>query len=262
MRLSHVLSKSPKKIYTQVDGFLINKKCAIGQQVHLDVGSIALNYFCTKCDDLRTFYSKGKLACICVNKNLISIDCVLACNCGSNVQTWFLVECEDDITAVAPRVRIIRRSERLAGSVLRNGQRYGEFSNLLDKAEQAYWNDLGAGAIVYLRKIFEKITIQVANTVGIEYEKYEGGNPRNFSELLQKVDKQCSIIPREFSSNGYQLFRELSSVVHGEYDENLGLDKFEPLHRLVIGILENVSNKKELQNALDALGWNQTEKNA
>jgi hypothetical protein len=29
-------------------------------------------------------------------------------------------------------------------------------------------------------------------------------------------------------------------VVYGEFDEKMGLKKFEPLHRLVIGILENM----------------------
>ena len=53
----------------------------------------------------------------------------------------------------------------------------------------------------------------------------------------------------------YRLFRELSTVVHGDYDEDLGLRKFEALNRLVIGILENVKNKEELKEAIGALGW-------
>lgn len=254
MRLSDVLSKLPKREYVQVDGFLVNKKCTIGQQVNLDIGSVALNYFCPNCDDLRTFLSKGKVSCICVNKTIISIDCVLACNCGANVQIWFLVEAENDLTTISPKVRIIRRDERLAGDVLRNGQRYGEFSALLDKAEQAFWNDLGAGAIVYLRKIYENITIQAAKSVGIEI-KNKDGYQRPFKKILTEVDQRCHIIPSEFSSNGYKLFGELSDIVHGEYDEDLGLKKFEPLHRLVIGILENVKNKDDFREAKRVLGW-------
>jgi hypothetical protein len=125
-------------------------------------------------------------------------------------------------------------------------------------AERAYREELGAGAIVYLRKAFEKITTQTADAMGISYAKYEGGNPKNFRDLLEQVDEKCSIIPREFSKNGYQLFRELSSVVHGEYNEELSLQKFEPLHRLVIGILENVRNRKELQSAIKSLGWEES----
>lgn len=255
MRLSDVLSKTPKSDYTQVDAFLQNKLGKIGQKVDLTVGQVMLNYYCTHCEDLRTFYSKGNLSCIFISKHLISIDCVLACGCGTNVQIWFLIESENDITSQTPKIRILRRSEQLSDAVKINPSCYGDFSMLLDKAVQAYRNGLGAGSIVYLRKIFEKITVQTANTMGIEYAQYESGNPKNFSDLLTKVDKKCGIIPKEFSSDGYQLFRELSSVVHGEYDENLGLSKFEPLHRLVIGILENVRNSRELEEAKKALGW-------
>ena len=60
MRLSDVLSKPPQNEYLQVDGFLQGKKGSIGQQVTLSVGNIALNYFCSRCDDLRTYYSKRK----------------------------------------------------------------------------------------------------------------------------------------------------------------------------------------------------------
>ena len=258
MRLSDILSKPPKHEYVQVDGFLLNKKGTVGQQVTLSVGEVMLNYFCARCEDVRTFTSKGKLCCVFVNKHIVSIDCVLACGCGTNVQAWFLVEGEDDICGQAPKIRILKRSEKLSSLVKINNERYGEFSSLLDMAERAYREDLGAGAIVYLRKAFEKITAQTADTMGIAYDKYEGGNPKNFRILLEKVDRQCSIIPMEFSKNGYKLFLVLCSVVHGEYDDELGLSKFEPLHRLVIGILENITNNRELRSAIKSLGWEET----
>ena len=47
----------------------------------------------------------------------------------------------------------------------------------------------------------------------------------------------------------------MSQVVHGECDELSVLEKFEPLHRLVVGILENIGNKEEFQMAIKALGW-------
>ena len=255
MRLGEVLSKVPKREFTQVEGFLLNKKGNVGQQVVLDVGQVALNYFCTKCEDIRTFNSIGRLSSVFVNGQLVSIDCVLACGCKSTVQVWFLVESEEDICSLAPKVRILKRSEKLSDVVKINTNQYGDFAILLDKAEQAYRDGLGAGAIVYLRKAFEKITVNMADKVGLTYEKYEGGNPKNFQKLLERVDAQCSIIPQEFKQHGYSLFRELSSVVHGEYDEDLGLSKFEPLHRLVIGILENVRNREELRSAIGVLGW-------
>lgn len=256
MRLSGILSRPPTLDYVQVDGFLLNKRGYTGQQVELDVGQVMLNYYCSSCEDARTFISRGKLFCVFVNKSIISIDCVLTCGCGTDVQTWFLVECDDDICGYAPKVKILKRSEKLSERVRIKDSRYGEFSNLLNMAERAYREDLGAGSIVYLRKAFEKITLQIANTAGIEYAAHEEGNPKNFRQLLEKVEEKCSIIPREFSSDGYRLFRELSSVIHGEYDEELGLKKFEPLHRLVIGILENVKNSEELHSAIGALGWN------
>lgn len=254
MRLSNVLSKPPKLSYETVDGFLVGKQGDFGQKVDLDVGTVALNYFCETCDDLRTFYSEGKLSCIFVNKNMISIDCVMSCNCGSNVEAWFLVDCEDDITSLTPKVRILKRSEKLSSTVRINTTRYGEYDYLLNKAVQAYREELDAGSIVYLRKIYESITVQTALAVGIGINK-SNGKQRPFKELLEEVDKKCHIIPNEFSAKGYQLFGELSDVVHGEYDEELGLKKFEPLHRLVIGILENVRNKEEFKDAKKALGW-------
>ena len=79
--------------------------------------------------------------------------------------------------------------------------------------------------------------------------------PKNFTDLLQRVDAQCEIIPKEFAANGHKLFKELSNVVHGDFDEELGLKKFDALYRLTVGILENIRNKKELLEAIESLGW-------
>lgn len=257
MRLGSVLSKKPTELYQEVEAFLLNKRGDTGQQVQLDVGQVMLNYFCAECEDLRTFTSQGKIACIFVNKQLISIDTVLTCGCGTDVQVWFLIESENDINGLAPRVRIVKRSEKLSNQVAIDINKYGDYSMLLDKAEKAYREDLGAGAIVYLRKAFEKITVDTAKLAEIEFIAHESGNPKNFKDLLEKVDNQCSIIPSEFKRDGYTLFRELSNVVHGDYNEELGLIKFESLNRLIIGILENVKNKEELKEAIGALGWNE-----
>ena len=253
MRLSDVLSKKPSKEYVQVESFLQNRKGNVGQTVDISVGDIALNYVCAKCDDLRTFYSKNKLSIIFINKRLISIDSVLTCKCGTSVPVWFLIKSKGDITGQAPEIKILKRSEVLIKSEKPTNTQFKDFSDLLNKAEQAYNEELGAGAIVYLRKVFEKVTIQSANAVNIQYDKFESGNPKNFRDLLEKVDKKCSIIPKEFSKDGYKLFRELSEVIHGDYDENLGLLKFEALNRLIIGILENIKNHKEIMDALETL---------
>lgn len=260
MQLSDVLSKHPSQEYRQVDGFLQNKRGTPGQNANVSTGRIALNFFCKSCSDLRTFYSNPHLSCIFVDKHLISIDCVLTCGCGTSLPVWFLVESRNDMTGPAPEVRIIKKNAKLSVNI-KNVSRYGEYSMLLDKAELAYQEGLGAGAIVYLRKAFEKATVQAADAMRIKYSRHENGNPKNFKDLLIKVDKQCSIIPTEFSANGYKLFQELSNIIHGEYDEKLSLSKFEPLHRLVTGILDNVRNHKELLAAMAALGWRDGNRN-
>lgn len=255
MRLSHVLSKSPTLEFRQVEGFLNEKKLATGKQRKIQVGPIALNYFCKKCEDVRTFCSREEIYCIGVNEHLVSIDCVLTCHCGASVQIWFLVDCYGEISGRAPEIRILKRTEKLSPDALLNTEPYGEFSELLEKAQRAHRERLGAGSIVYLRKVFEKITVKTADAAEIAYVKHEGGNPKNFSNLLKQVDEKCSIIPREFSANGYKLFRELSNIVHGKYNEELALQKYESLHRLIIGILDNVKNNNELVTAIGFLGW-------
>lgn len=110
MRLSDVLSKPPNKEYVQVDAFLQNKVGKAGQKVDISTGSVALNYFCVSCEDIRTFWSSPKLTCIFVSKNLISVDCVLTCGCGSSIPAWFLIESKNDITGQAPAIRILKKS--------------------------------------------------------------------------------------------------------------------------------------------------------
>ena len=255
MRLSDVLSKAPSPQFTQVDGFLIGKKCSAGQQIKLDIGQIALNFYCLDCEDFRTYLSKGNISCVCAGRSIISIDCVLTYGALPNVEAWFLVEAEDDISGQAPRVRIIKRTVELPSTVEWNNHDYGSCSLLLEKAVRAYEIGLGAGALIYLRKVFEVATIQAATALELEYPHYQDGNPKNFFELLKCVDERESIIPVEFAEDGYRLYRELSGVVHGNFDEVTGLAKFDPLYRLVVGILNNIKNKREFQCARAALGW-------
>lgn len=255
MRLSEVLSKPPTLEFKQVEGFLGEKNLAAGKQRKIQAGKVLLNYFCKNCMELRTFYSGEDIYCIGVNEHLVSIDCVLNCHCGASVQIWFLVDCDGDIRGRAPDIRILKRSEKLSNDVLLDKARYGELSELLEKAQRAHRDRLGAGAMVYLRKIFEQITEQTAKAAGIPCS-HNNGRRKPFKTLLEEVDRQCSIIPREFSENGYRLFGELSDIVHGEYNEDLALVRYESLHRLIIGVLDNVKNNNELMNAIGSLGWN------
>jgi hypothetical protein len=254
MRLSDVLSKPCFAEFVPIEGFL-TKKLYIGKHQEIKIGQVALNFYCQNCGDTRTFWSDDKLYCIGVSPRLISIDCVLKCGCNSSVVIWFLVESfEDDIGGLSPTVRILKRREKLSEQVRLVGERYADYADLLDKAERAYRDGLGAGSLVYLRKIFEQITTQTANALSISCNT-DKGKRKPFKQLLEEVDKRSPIIPEGFRENGYRLFGELSDVVHGEFDEQLGLDKFGALHRLVVGIVDNVNNSRELQTAIGSLGW-------
>lgn len=255
MRLSDILSKSPADKYVQVDSFLDNKKLSAGVQRKIDIGNIALNYYCHNCNDVRTFCSNSKLFCIGVSDTEISIDCYVECaRCHTKVPMWFLVESNDKMYSGLPKVRISKMESRLPEEVSFDNSQYGDYTYLLNKAECAFNSGLGAGSIVYLRKIFELVANNSAKAVGITTKKKKGGS-RPFKELLQEVDAKCHIIPPEFSQNGYSLFSELSNVVHGEYDENLGIKKYPALKRLIIGILDNIRDQDELKKAMERLGW-------
>lgn len=256
MRLCDVLSKPVNSEFVQIEGCLINKSGKIGQKVDLNVGAVSLNYFCQNCDDMRTFSSQGKLSCIFVNKSLISIDCVLRCICGTTVQVWFLVECDGDITSAAPKIRIAKKAEKLSDRVkVGSNIKYGEFESLIEKADLAYQEQLGAGAVIYLRKAYELIAVKSADFAGIS-KTDAAGKRKRFGTLLKEVDNKLNIIPKQFSENRYALFEELSNVVHGEYDEKIALLKYTSLRRLITGVIDNVISNQDFATEMENLGWN------
>lgn len=53
----------------------------------------------------------------------------------------------------------------------------------------------------------------------------------------------------------YKLFGKLCDVVHGDYDEDEALQKFDAFYRLVTGVLEKIKTNQELMDAIDTLGW-------
>ena len=125
------------------------------------------------------------------------------------------------------------------------------------RAQIAFEDRLGAGAMIYLRKIFELVTWQSAVAFGIPTTGPQGRR-KTFKALLREVDTSCQIIPTEFSDNGYTLFSELSEVIHGDSDEAKALSKYEPCRRLVFGVVSNIRNKREIAQAIASLGWNET----
>ena len=259
MRLSDVLSKPITTDYVQIEGFLGSRKLKTGNSKKIAVGKVALNYYCNNCGDQRTFYSGEDLFCIGVNEKIVSVDCVLECpRCGASVQMWFLLECreEDNIHSQYPYVRIAKRSEKFSEAVSFNTETYGDFTDALEKAKKAAREGFGAGSIVYLRKVFERIITQTAEAANPPIEtRKANGKPKPFIEILTPVKNQCNIIPSEFAEDGYKLFGELSDVVHGDYDEDEALQKFDAFYRLVTGVLEKIKTNRELMDAIGTLGW-------
>jgi len=165
MRLSGILSRSPAPDFRQVDRFLFNNKGGniagqSGQRIDLKDVTVTYEYRCSICEDVITFVSKGVLSCVFISNNLISIDCVLSCDCGTSVPVWFLIESINDITGQNPEIRILDRKEKLTKNV--SIIEKNEYTEFLDKAERAHRDGLGAGSMVYLRMIFESITLQTA----------------------------------------------------------------------------------------------------
>ncbi len=229
-----------------------------GDFVEINAGRIALNFYCKKCEDSRTFMSPDRLHALIINENLISIDAFLQCPvCKTEIQVWFLLEVKDMFTE-EPKVKILKRTEKLSKNVseLRENS-FGIYTDLLEKAMRASREGFGAGAIIYLRKVFEQVTSEAAKASNISttYINSNGKEKRkNFKDLLTEVDTKCAIVPIEFSNNRYKLFGKLSDVVHGEYDEEIALEKFSAFYRLVTGIIENIKSKEEFQSAQQALG--------
>ena len=155
--------------------------------------------------------------------------------CATTVPIWYLVESRNEVTDTTVWVRILKRTEKLPENVSISHGAYGKYTEYLDKADRAFSDGLGAGAIVYLREIMEGITYQVAQNENINLIGQKGKR-RPFRQSLEEVDKKCHIIPKEFSETGYRLFSELSEVVHGNSDEETSLKKYSALKLSLIHI--------------------------
>ena len=112
-----------------------------------------------------------------------------------------------------------------------------------------------------MRSILEQITIEVGDSAGVEIRK-RNGSMKPFDQVIAAVDKECFIVPVIYSDNGYAIFRRLSNIAHGNADEETALREYDPLRRLVVGIMDNVKKKEEeiknnaeLKKALDAIGF-------
>lgn len=225
-----------------------------GDFIEIQIGTINLPFYSTICQDTNLFISPKKLHCLIINEKMISIDCQLKCTdfdkenpkcrkCNPYVQAWFLIEA-DDIFANTPNVNLVKQNFKLPENIKLAIEIEDKYSEWLAKAEIAHKERLGAGAIIYLRSVFEKITHEVGLSAGVEI-RGKNGKILNFRDVLQRVDSECSIIPSIYAENGYDLFIKLSEIAHGNSDEMTALKEYEPLRRLVIGIIENVRRKNE-----------------
>jgi hypothetical protein len=258
MRLGDLLSKAPAKEEAQVEGFLNGRGLNWGQHKTIDAGQIFLNFLCKTCGVVRTFMSGKKLSCLGVGDRVVSIDACLKCPaCGAIVEAWFLVVSRNELHEQAPMVRLERYVDNRRGKASRIGIGAGGFDDLLERAQLAYEEQLGAGAMVYLRKIFEALTKQVATVAAISTIE-NNGHRKSFRKLLKEVDEKHHIIPAAFSSDGYKLFSELSEIVHGDSNEEVALQKYRPCRSLVIGVIQNVASDQEMKRAIEDLGWNVT----
>lgn len=225
-----------------------------GDFIEIQIGTINLPFYSTICQDSNSFISPKKLHCLIINEKMISIDCQLKCTdydtenskcqkCNPYIQAWFLIEA-DDIFANTPNVNLVKQNFKLPENIKLSIEIEDKYSEWLAKAEIAHKERLGAGAIIYLRSVFEKITHEVGLNAGVKIRD-KNGKILNFREVLQRVDSECSIIPSIYAENGYDLFIKLSEIAHGNSDEITALKEYEPLRRLVIGIIENVKRKNE-----------------
>jgi hypothetical protein len=257
MRLSDLLSKAPDRTEMQVERFLLSdRRISWGKHTPISIGKVTHNFHCRVCEETRTFQSGDKLACLIVGEKLVSIDTSLKCLvCSASVEAWFLVECVSDLYTSSPTVRIDRYTENLRGLADRVATTSGPFADLVKRADLAFEAGLGAGSMIYLRKIFEMITTEVAEISEIPIPTGKYGQIVNFRGLLQSVDEKRRIIPQRFSSNGYTLFQELSDVIHGDANEDEALKKFKPCRELVLGVVEEVNRDNVFAKAIEELGW-------
>lgn len=284
MRLSSRLSDKSKN-HGEIESFIDWEKYTLspeeetedvqlisaGDFLEIQIGTIMLPFYSTICRDSVSFVSPRKLHCLIINETMISIDCQLQCmdydkdsltckDCNHCVQAWFLIGA-DDIFAQYPKVYVIKQNFKLPENIKRPIEVEDRFTEWLGKADIAYKERLGAGAVIYLRSAFEQITIDVGKSAGVDIYK-SNGKIKPFEQVIEAVDKQCSIVPVVYSDNSYELFRRLSNIAHGNSDEDTALREYEHLRRLVVGVIENIKKKEEeiknnteIQNALNAIGF-------
>ena len=281
MRLSTVLSEYENNAYRQVESIIDKDKyydpdediadenrepVENGSIIELDIGTLVLHFFCVNRNDNVTYRSSIQ-HCLVVNKNILSIDCILECidcdscrDCKRTIQAWFLVEA-DNVFSDKPNVKILKYNFKVPEDIKFFYETSDIYAEWFAKADYAYREKLGAGSVIYLRTIFESITKELGNLEGLQIYK-ANGNLKPFIEVLSTVDEKCAIIPDLYKQDGYNLFKKLSNIAHGNASEQEALEYYPELRRLVKGILDNINrqkeeirNNKEIREALTKIGF-------
>lgn len=281
MRLSTILSEYENNVYRQIESIIDKDKyydpqndiadenrnsIENGSIIEIDIGTLVLHLFCANRNDNVTYKSNIQ-HCLVVNENILSIDCILECidcdscrGCKRTIQAWFLVEA-DSIFSDMPNVRILKYNFKVPEDIKFFYETSDKYAEWFAKADYAYREKLGAGSIIYLRTIFENITKELGNLEGLEIYK-TNGNLKPFIEVLSAVDKKCAIIPDLYKQDGYNLFKKLSNIAHGNASEQEALENYPELRRLVKGILDNINrqkeeikNNEEIREALTKIGF-------
>lgn len=269
MRLAELLNRAPDTVPRQVENFWGSaaewdgdfdddrEELPWGYHEEISVGRVVRNHVCLNCRDIRSFVSSERLSCLVVGDRAVSIDVPLRCSgCEATAEAWFIVGSNSDLLAPSPEMYLQRFSENRRDVASEASLDFNDqVDDLLERAQIAFDDGLGAGSMVYLRKVFEILTVQAGKATGV-YSKTKKGKRKRFGDFLKEVDQKSGIIPGEFSDNGYLLFSELSDVMHGSADEHEALSKYSPCRRLVIGIVDNIRNNNEMSQAVAALGWN------
>lgn len=141
----------------------------------------------------------------------------------------------------------------LTEELLKQGHRVVVIDNFITGSRKNLEHLQGDGLCIIEHDITKPL--YVAEKIDRIYHLASPASPIDYQKLPTEVDQNRSIVPQEFSANGYRLFSELSEVVHGNYEEQIGLQKFEAFCRLVVGVLDNVRNNSELMAAIGELGW-------
>lgn len=246
-----------------------------GDSVGIEIGQIFLPLYSSLCDDIVSFTSIPNLHCLVISSKMISIDCQLQCGkfspkdqrckrCIPYVQSWFLIEA-DNIFSSRPTVNVIKKNFNAPSYFKLPVETVDKYSAWLAKAEIAYNERLGAGAAIYLRSAFESLVYEIGEENGIEktfINKWKKEQNKSFEQYLVSVDSVCKIIPEQYSQNGYNLFRKLSNIAHGNSDEETALKEYAALKCLITAIIENVKkkqaeikNNQEIQRALIEIGF-------